>query len=134
MPLRFGPFTLDLDRRRLPALAATLAASLADVPDGPSESAGVAYGDVVAQAIYDARLNDSILAPGPVFVPGTNPGDYQLTTPGPPQPVNTGARSWTPFAMLSASQFRPNGPTPLSSRAYARDLEETKELGGLVSA
>jgi len=117
-----------------PALATVLAASLANVPDGPAESAGVAYGDLVAQAIYTVRLNDNILAPGPIFVPGTSPGDYQLTTTAPPQPVNTGAPSWLPFAMTSASQFRPNGPTRLSSVAYARDLEETKRLGGTVSA
>jgi hypothetical protein len=117
-----------------PALAAVLVDSLSNVPDGPAKSDGIAYGDHVANALYTARLNDNILAPGPVFVPDSTPGDYQLTTSMPPQPVNTGAPSWIPFALTSASQFRPNGPTALTSMPYARDLEETKRLGGTISA
>jgi hypothetical protein len=121
--------------RLFPAQQATLdgflAASLISVPDGPGEAAGVAYGDVVAQAIYDARLTDNILAPGPIYVPGTMPGDYQLTSPGPPQPVNTNAPNWVPFALRSASQFRPNGPDPLTSPRYVRDLLEVQQRGVL---
>lgn len=117
-----------------PALAATLAASLASVPDGPAEDDGVAFGDLVAQAVFDARLADNILVPGPLFVNGTEPGEYRLTTPGPPQPVNTGASNWVPFAMRDAWQFRPVGPPALTSALYARDLDETHRLGGASSA
>jgi len=39
----------------------------------------------------------------------------------------------TPFTLDAASQFRPNGPDPLGSRAYARDLNEVEELGRLDS-
>ena len=117
-----------------PALAATLASSLAAVPDGPGKDDGVAFGDLVAQTIYDARLADNILAPGPLFVDGTEPGEYRLTTPGPPQPVNTGAPTWVPFAMRETSQFRPGGPPALTSSLYARDLDETARLGGTTSA
>ena len=111
-------------------LALALAASLADVPDGQGESDGVAYGDLVAAAIYQNRLADNMLAPGPSYVPGPNPGDYQLTGP---QPVNTGAPNWIPFALTSASQFRPNGPSLLSGPQYAADLEETMTWGGTIS-
>jgi hypothetical protein len=104
------------------------------VPDGPDEAAGVAYGDLVAQAIYDARVSDNILAPGPTYIPGTAPGNYQLTTPGPPQPVNTNAPNWVPFALRSASQFRPNGPDALRSARYARDLAEVQERGALAGS
>jgi PAP2 superfamily len=117
-----------------PTLDAWLAASLAAVPDGPGETAGVAYGDLVAQAIYEARLSDNILASGPAYVPGTAPGNYQLTSPGPPQPVNTNAPSWLPFALQSASQFRPNGPDALTSARYARDLAEVQQRGALVGS
>jgi hypothetical protein len=88
---------------------------------------------MVAEALYQLRLDDNILAPGPVYVNGTEPGVYQITTPGPPQPVNTGARSWRPFAMRNASQFRPGPPPPLTSVRYARDLNETKEFGEIGS-
>jgi PAP2 superfamily len=69
-------------------------------------------------------LQDRIVDPGPLYVPGNRPGDYQLTTPGPPQPVNAGAPNWVPFALTAASQFRPNGPARLTSPQYARDFAE----------
>ena len=115
-------------------LGGALAASLAGVPDGPAKTDGVEYGDLVASIIYHTRLADNILAPGPIFVPGSNPGDYQLTTSTPPQPVNTNAPNWIPFALRSASQFRPNGPASLTSLQYARDLEEVQRLGGAISS
>lgn len=115
------------------ALDALLATSLASVPDGPSEANGVAFGDLVAQAIYDARAGDNMLAPGPIFVNGTEPGAYRLTTPGPPQPVNTGASSWTPFAMRSSSQFRPGPPPRLNSRLYANDVNLTALWGSATT-
>ncbi|HET9270614.1 MAG TPA: vanadium-dependent haloperoxidase [Vicinamibacterales bacterium] len=116
------------------ALQAALNASLATIPDGQSETDGVAYGDLVAAALFNARLTDNILAPGPLYVSTGEPGVYQLTTPGPPQPVNSGARNWVPFALTSASQFRPGPPPALTSIRYARDVNETREWGGTVSA
>ena len=119
--------------RLLPAkqvdLDAALALSLATIPDGPAKAQGLAIGDAVADAIYTLRLDDGILTPGPPYVPGGAPGDYQLTPPNFMAPVNTGAGSQTPFAMTSASQFRPNGPPRLSSPRYARELEEVRLLG-----
>jgi hypothetical protein len=111
------------------ALDAALALSLATIPDGPAKAQGLAIGDAVADAIYMLRLDDGILTPGPPYVPGTAPGDYQLTPPNFMPPINTGAGTQTPFAMTSASQFRPNGPPRLSSYRYARELEEVRLLG-----
>ena len=51
----------------------------------------------------------------------------------PPQPVNTNAPNWIPFALTSASQFRPSAPPALTSRRYADDLNETRALGELTS-
>jgi hypothetical protein len=72
--------------------------------------------------------------PGPIFTPASTPGRYQLTTPGPSQPVNTNAPNWMPFALRSASQFRPNGPPTLTSGTYAHDFEEVRRLGGITSS
>jgi hypothetical protein len=119
---------------KAPALAAALSASLAAVPDGAAETNGVLFGDLVAQTIYQTRLFDRILDSPPTYVFGSRPGDYQMTTPpGLPQPVNTGAALWIPFALESASQFRPNGPHRLTSPQYARDLEETRFYGGTAN-
>ena len=39
-----------------------------------------------------------------------------------------------PFSLHSASQFRPDGPPALSSRRWARDYNEVKEIGSSTSA
>lgn len=124
--------------RLLPGQAATLnaalALSLAAVPDGPGESSGVQYGDIVAQAMYQSRLGDNMLVPGPIYVSGTTSGVYRITTPGPAQPINTNAPNWIPFALTAASQFRPEGPPSLTSKRYARDLFEVQARGEFTSS
>jgi hypothetical protein len=123
--------------RLLPArvadLNATLASSLASLPDGAAKTSGVQYGEIVAYTMYQNRLNDNILVPGPIYISTGGPGVSQLTSPGPAQPINTNAPNWIPFALTSASQFRPDGPPALTSRRYADDLNETRALGELTS-
>lgn len=125
---------LRLFPARAADLAAALAASLATVPDGAAENDGVAFGDLVAAAIYAARLSDNMLAAGPTYTSTGEPGDYQLTPGAPPQPVNTNAPNWQPFAMRSASQFRPAPPPPLRSGRYAHDVQEVARLGALTGS
>lgn len=112
-------------------LAAALARSLANVPDGPIEADSVRFGDAVAQAIYEARIADRILLSETVVAPGSAPGAYQLTAEQ-EQPINTRAREWIPFVLASASQFRPAGPPALASREYARDLVEVRDIGRIT--
>ncbi len=118
---------------RVAELDATLAASLALLPDGASKTSGVQYGEVVAHTMYQVRLADNILVPGPIYVSTGAPGAYQITSPGPAQPINTNAPNWIPFALTSASQFRPAGPPALTSNRYAADLNETRALGEFAS-
>ena len=123
--------------RLFPAQAATLsgmlAASLAALPDGLEKSAGVQFGDVVAEAMYQRRLGDNMLVPGPFYVSDNVHGTYRITSPGPAQPINTNAPNYLPFALTSASQFRPNAPPALTSKRYARDLNEVQALGAAAS-
>jgi len=110
-----------------PALDVALASSLSTIPAGTSRDWGMTLGDAVAAAIHELRLHDGMNPPvNPPYVAGSGPGEYQLTGP---TVVNTGAATYQPFAMTSASQFRPNGPAALHTRTYARDLEETRLLG-----
>jgi hypothetical protein len=118
---------------RVTELNATLASSLASLPDGAGKTSGVQYGDIVAYVMYQSRLADNILVPGPIYISTGLPGAYQITSPGPPQPVNTNAPNWIPFALTSASQFRPIAPPALTSRRYADDLNETRTLGEFAS-
>ena len=112
-------------------LAAALTRSLSAVPDGPIEDASVTYGDAVAQAIYDARFDDRIMLADTAIPPRATPGGYQLTADH-EQSINTRAREWVPFALTSASQFRPGGPPALASPEYARELAEVRDIGRLA--
>ena len=69
----------------------------------------------------------------PVFTPGTQPGDYQLTPPAFAQPAFTQWPSVRPFALRSASQFRPAPPPALTSKAYTAAFEEVQSLGAINS-
>jgi PAP2 superfamily protein len=114
-------------------LDADLAASLAQLPDGPAKDQGVQVGETAAKRILALRGNDgSAVAPIP-FTPGTNPGDYQLTPPGFVQPVFTQWPFVTPFTLRSAHQFRPAPPPALTSPTYTNAFDEVKELGAVGS-
>ena len=69
--------------RQVAQLNATLALSLASLPDGAGKTSGVQYGDIVADAMYQSRLADNILVPGPIYISTGLPGAYQITSPGP---------------------------------------------------
>jgi hypothetical protein len=120
-----------------PAAAASFdalhAAILAAIPDGPQKSAGIVWGEFVANQILAARANDgwdaTVPPPG-----GSGPGVW---VPTPPAFLPYALPQWgfvTPFAMNSSSQFRPPGPPSLDSQRYAADYNEVKELGALLGS
>lgn len=109
-------------------LNASLAVSLAQIPDGPAKDAGIAVGQEAALAILLHRLNDGAATAQSVpYTPGTNPGDFR-----PVPPTVASQPGWglvTPFALESGSQFRLPPPPPLDSGKYARDYDEVKLVG-----
>ena len=117
-----------------PALDTAYTATLAAIPDGPIEAEGVRAGEAAATAMIAARENDGFLAP---FTPdiGTGPGDWRpLGWPTAPMFDPDGwVGNLKPFLIASPSQFRSKGPNRLTSRAYAKDFNEVKELGSLTS-
>ena len=91
---------------------ATLAESLADIPDGPAKTAGLAVGDTVAAGILAWRANDGSNVQVP-YVPGTAPGQWR---PTPPDYSVAWGPEWgqvTPFAIPSAQ------PVPAASAPRA---------------
>jgi len=111
------------------ALDADLAVSLTQVPDGKAKNQGVRVGEEAAAAILTLRSDDRSAAAPITFVPGSNPGDYQLTPPGFLQPVFTHWPFVQPFALRSANQFRPPPPPPVTSPTYTDSFDEVKSLG-----
>jgi hypothetical protein len=109
------------------------AAILAGIPNGPQKTAGVVWGEFVANQILAARVNDGWDASVPP-PSGSGPGVW---VPTPPAFLPYALPQWgfvVPFAMSSSSQFRPPGPPPLDSQQYADDYDEVKELGAAVGS
>src|SRR5213596_1042940 len=109
------------------------AAILAAIPDGPQKTAGIVWGEFVANQILAARANDGsdAIVPPPG---GSGPGVW---VPTPPAFLPYLLPQWgfvTPFAMSSSAQFRPPGPPPLDSQRYAVDYNEVKTLGAAVGS
>jgi len=120
-----------------PANASTFdalhAAILAAIPDSPQKTAGIVWGEFVANQILAARANDgsNAIVPPPG---GSGPGVW---IPTPPAFLPYLLPQWgfvVPFAMNSSSQFRPPGPPSLDSQRYAADYNEVKELGAAVGS
>jgi PAP2 superfamily len=116
----------------LQTLETEYAASLAAIADTPSKTAGIAAGDAAATVMIAARQGDGRFGPSP-WVPNDDPGHWQpLWNPDgtqmlDPTPWVGGVR---PFLLKSSSQFRTDGPQALRSRAWAKDFNEVKRLGG----
>jgi hypothetical protein len=112
---------------------AQLAASLSVVPDGQSESDGIAVGAEAAATMIALRADDGWNA-SVAYTPGTDPDTWQPTPPAyAPNPAFPQWADLEPFALLSPDQFLPEGPPKLTSRAYAKALEQVQSLGELDS-
>ena len=104
-------------------------AALARLPRGRRTSLGIRVGGRVAAELLAARGGDRSGAASPPFVPGDEPGDYQLTPPAFAPPVFTHWAGVRPFVLDRASQFRPPPPPAVTSPKYAAAINEVKALG-----
>jgi hypothetical protein len=117
------------------ALAADLAASLAQVPDGRKEALGVAIGAAAADEMIASRVGDgrnNVFADGSTVAPYSKapaPGTWQ------PAPGGTMALPWLGFVkpVIDVAPVEVDGPDELTSRAYARDYEEVRKVGAVDS-
>jgi len=116
-----------------PALDAQFVASLANITAAPdAKAAGIATGEAAAAALIAARASDGLEANVP-YMPGSGPGVWQPTPPGFLPGVTPWLGQMRPFTMTSASQFRPEGPTPLTSDEWEDDYNQTRTLGDINS-
>jgi membrane-associated phospholipid phosphatase len=120
-----------------PAFQATLDAELqqdlAQIADGENKAEGIAVGQNVAAQILSLRSNDGSGVTPPPFIPGNQPGNYQLT---PPNFAAADFTQWpqvSPFALARADEFRPGPPPELTSDEYTSVFDEVKSLGFILS-
>ena len=110
-------------------------AAITDGEDGDSHSIerGIAWGQLVADAIWAWRITDGITPAPPAFVGGMNVGQWRPTPPGFLSGAGVQFSYMTPWVIASPSQFRPAGPPALTSARYAAEYNETKTMGSLNS-
>ena len=108
-------------------LAADLAASLAMVPDGTKEAAGVRIGATAADRVIASRVNDGRNA-SIVYSKPQAPGVWQ-------PPASGMALPWLGFVkpIVDVPSVALDGPDPLSSAAYAKDYDEVRRAGAVDS-
>jgi hypothetical protein len=107
---------------------------IASIPEGTAKTNGIAVGQQVAEAVLALRENDG-REENPTLddldPPAPGPGVWE---PNPSGPV-LGLRlpGILPLALENAGQFRPDGPSALTSAEYAEDFQQVKEFGRLDS-
>jgi hypothetical protein len=116
------------------ALDAARATSLGSIGDGAAKVNGIAVGEAAAAAMIALRADDGSSPPAFHMPVSADSGVWQPTPACPPAGgVLLHWRNVTPFGIEHADQFRSAPPPPLTSRRYARDLNEVKEVGGIDS-
>jgi hypothetical protein len=122
-----------LPAQELTILDPAYMASLATIPDGQAKDDGVAVGEEIADDLIALRAGDGFRAPVPPYVVPDPPvpGKWIPTASTPPIGPYLGLMD--PFSLPSADKFRPKGPPALSSKKWARDYNEVKDIGSATS-
>lgn len=116
-------------------LDASYAASLAALSDdedgdgGLSRERGIAWGIQVANAVLAWRANDGFSTALPAFRGGTAVGQWRPTPPALASMASQTLAFTQPFALASATQFRPPAPRGLLTTTYTDDFNTVKNLG-----
>lgn len=101
-----------------------LQASLAGVADATARANGLRLGEQAGVAMLAERSKDGAGAPD-TYRPAAAPGQYVPTV----LPAASGWSAVRPFALKSASQFRPAAPYALASAEWTKDYNEVKRMG-----
>lgn len=107
--------------------------SLAKITASPeAKSAGITVGEAAAAALIAARTGDGLEANVP-YTAGSGPGVWQPTPPKFGPALTPWLGQMRPFTMTGASQFLPDGPTPLNSEEWVNDYNQVRILGKVDS-
>lgn len=105
--------------------------ALKALPEGAAKTAGIALGQAAAWATLNRRQNDGADGAFTPYVPRPGAGEYQFTPPF----DFAGAPGWgrvTPF-VIKLSDHALEGPLPLASAQYAKDMAIVQEIGEINS-
>jgi hypothetical protein len=105
---------------------------LAQIPDGPHKTRGIALGRRSAAAILAARAGDGWDNPG-TYGFSSQVGAYQTTPPWNGFVLQPGFRFARPFGLSAPHQFRPSPPPELAGAGYTASFNEVKSVGSMNS-
>ena len=97
---------------------------------------GLIFGGAVADEIVAMRADDGAAVAQYPYTP-PNAGAPGVWVPTPPGFAAASVPGWVfvrPWVLESGAQYRPDDGPDLTSRRYARDVNEVKEIGALNSA
>jgi hypothetical protein len=125
-----------VDPSQFPYLDAQYAAYIAGISNGQAKTDGIHVGSAAAAAILALRANDGVnnVVLYACSTPPPPPGEFEPNGGCGSQPVAVNAGRITPFTFRNPMRFRPRGPYPLRSNAYAEDFHETRDYGRSNSA
>jgi hypothetical protein len=112
-------------------LIAQYASYMATIPASAAKSDGVQVGQSAANAILTLRANDGVNNVV-LYQCSSNPpppGEFEPNGGCATQPAGTNVGQIRPFTFTDSSQFRPDGPDPMSSSAWVEDFTETRDYG-----
>jgi hypothetical protein len=118
-----------------PTIAAAVNAAcntaLNAIPNGQAKTDGINVGHAAAQGLLATRQNDGFRANVSYTFQPLAPGVYQKTPPlaSYTGPVAPWVKDFKPLTLLSADQFRVDGPPALRSKQWAEDFNEVKNFG-----
>ncbi len=115
------------DASSVRAWNATYEASLKLIPDDDSRRRGIELGESIASEILQVRDNDGSKALRDISF-GSDPGQWHPSLPS----YESVLKQWpnvTPFSVPSIVPYRPSAPPSLTSKVYARAVDEVMRIG-----
>jgi hypothetical protein len=103
--------------------------ALAKIPNSPAKTAGIAWGEHVADLILAKRADCGFDKPMPGPFSSNEAGKWRETPPGFRPATLPHWCAVTPFMMTSCSQFRAPPPPALDSQAFADDYAYVYKVG-----
>ncbi|MGY8716757.1 MAG: phosphatase PAP2 family protein, partial [Verrucomicrobiia bacterium] len=103
--------------------------ALAGIADGEAKTAGLKWGQYVAQRLLANRSDAGLNLPYAGAIMSNDVGKWRETPPAFRPPVSPAVAHVRPFVMKSAAQFRAPPPLDLDSPEYAEQLAFTAKVG-----
>jgi hypothetical protein len=103
--------------------------ALANIPDGPAKTAGIAYGLKVAEAVLANRATSGWNKLPEGSFSSNEPGIWRETPPGFRPPVTPQVATTRPYVMKTPDQFRSPPPHKIDSKEYAEEIAYVEKVG-----